>query len=414
MVDMTTEPELTGFAIDAAPAELRLAPLDWLLSFHGLDATRIAANDFVPAAEWIRDGLDADNVHVVLAGSTAVNPRFVGSAHGPSSDPSLVTASDAILAAVLGDGQSILLDEAGQNSPFAADPQLQQFNVVAVLCVPMTLSGRCIGAIYADARSQRTWTEGDLAVIELAAGLLALLWDHRRLLCQSANNAAMVEAGLAAQKMSHAVKNILQMVCGAGEVIEFALKNKHYDRLQRSWNILQPNLQRMKKFTLDMLDFSRPRPFDFAPADPATLIASVAQTFAPVLQSRSVKLDLWLDAAPKSVPLDSDRAAEMLGNLILYSLDRIGSQSGSIRIECRPNADLTAVEILISDSGPAVEPATANQIFTPYEPTRDQLSTGLGLAIARRIAQTHNGSIALETTSSGSAFRITLPLTLAR
>ncbi len=139
--------------IDAAPAEQHPAPLDWLLSFRGLDAgPHRTANDFVPAAEWIRDGLDADNVHVVLAGSAAANPRPVGSAHAPHSDPSLVTASDAILAAVLGDGQSILLDDAGQNSPFAADPQLQRFNIVSVLCVPMTLSGRCIGAIYADAR----------------------------------------------------------------------------------------------------------------------------------------------------------------------------------------------------------------------------------------------------------------------
>jgi signal transduction histidine kinase len=408
MTETAIRLDTTRQTIDTAPATQHPAPLDWLLSFRGLDPARLEQDDFAPAAEWIRDGLDADNVHIVLSDSPAAKPRFVGSACAPNSDPSLCTASVAILAAVLGDGQTVLLDNAGRNTPFAADPQLQRFNVASVLCVPLSVSGRCLGAIYADARTPRLWNDGELAVIELAAGLLALAWDHRRLLRQTRDNVAMAEAGLAAQKMSHAVKNILQMVCGAGEVIDFALKNKHIDRIQRSWDILGPNLQRMKKFTLDMLDYSRPRPFEFAPADPAALIAAVAESFTAALSSRDIRLDLRLDAAPKSVTLDSARVTEMLRNLIFYALDRIGAQPGRLGIECRTNTNNSAVEILISNSGPALDPAATNDIFAPYEPDRGQLSTGLGLAIARRIAQTHNGSIALD--PADNAFGITLPL----
>ena len=258
----------------------------------------------------------------------------------------------------------------------------------------------------------RPWNDGDLAVLELAAGLLALAWDHRRLLHQIRDNTAMAEAGLAAQKMSHAVKNILQMVCGAGEVIDFALKNKHIDRIQRSWDILGPNLQRMKKFTLDMLDYSRPRPFEFAPANPAAIVSAVTESFAAVLSSRKIQLDLRLNSAPKSVPLDSARVTEMIRNLILFALDRIGPQPGRLGIECRTNAKNSAVEILISNSGPALDPTAGDDLFAPYEPDRGQLSTGLGLAIARRIAQTHNGSIALD--PADNIFRITLPLVPAR
>ncbi|NLH15984.1 MAG: GAF domain-containing sensor histidine kinase [Phycisphaerae bacterium] len=405
MADTITIFDTNRKTIDAIPATQRPAPLDWLLSFRSLDSARLQRDDFAPAAEWIRDGLDADNVYIVFAG-----PRTVGSNHAPQSDPNLNTASQAILAAALVDGQSVLLDRAGDNTPFAADPQLQRFNIVSVLCVPMSAAGRRLGVIYADARSPRPWNEGDLAILELAADLLALQWDHQRLFRQTLDNLAMAEAGLAAQKMSHAVKNILQMVCGAGEVIDFALKNKHLDRLQRSWDILQPNLQRMKKFTLDMLDYSRPRPFEFAPADPAALIAAVADSFAGIFQSRKIQLELGLDAAPKPVTLDSARVTEMLRNLILYSLDRIGPNPGLIGIHCRPSADRSTVEIRVSNSGPAFDAAAAKELFTPYEPDRDQLSTGLGLAIARRIAQTHNGSILLD--PADKTFRVSLPLSM--
>lgn len=218
----------------------------------------------------------------------------------------------------------------------------------------------------------------------------------------------MAEAGLAAQKMSHAVKNILQMVCGAGEVIDFALKNKHLDRLQQATRYPQPNLQRMKKFvTLDMLDYSRPQRASLPRTDPAALIAAVAESFSGIFQTRKIQLQVGLGAAPKSVTLDSARVTEMLRNLILYALDRIGPQPGLIRINCRPSPNNSAVEILVSDSGPAVDSTPADDIFAPYEPDRDQLSTGLGLAIARRIAQTHNGSIVLD--SADKTFRVTLP-----
>ncbi len=403
-METTTELDSTRQTIAADAATRRPAPLDWLLSFRSLDVACLEREDFSSAAEWIRDGLDADNLYVVLSDSVGMRP--VGSVFAPQSDPTLFTASDRVIASVLADGQALLLDRSGSKSSFVSDPQLQRFNVVSVLCVPISVAGQRFGVLYADARSPRSWNEGDLAVLELAADLLALQWDRLCLARQVRDNNAMAEAGLAAQKMSHAVKNILQMVCGAGEVIDFALKNKHLDRLQRSWDILQPNLQRMKKFTLDMLDYSRPRPLEFAPAAPADLIAAAVESLAGVFQTRRIQLELNLDAAPKSVLLDSTRVTEMLRNLILYSLDRMGSDPGQIRIHCRLIADQSAVEILISDTGPAFD-ASAD-IFSPYEPDRDQLSTGLGLAIARRIVQNHNGTIGI--IPAPATFQILLPL----
>ena len=69
--------------------------------------------------------------------------------------------------------------------------------------------------------------------------------------------------------------------------------------------------------------------------------------------------------------------------------------------------------IRVSDTGPGVPPADQERIFERFvqlDPARRHLGAGLGLPIARWIAEAHGGSLALEqSTSSGSTFRVVLP-----
>ena len=48
--------------------------------------------------------------------------------------------------------------------------------------------------------------------------------------------------------------------------------------------------------------------------------------------------------------------------------------------------------VRVSDNGPGVEPALVHRIFDPYFSTHDS-GTGLGLPIARRIAEEHGGDV---------------------
>lgn len=68
------------------------------------------------------------------------------------------------------------------------------------------------------------------------------------------------------------------------------------------------------------------------------------------------------------------------------------------------------VEIIVADDGPGVPPEIADTLFEPLVTARAG-GTGLGLALARRIAEAHGGSIALLPTAAGATFRIELPAT---
>ena len=66
------------------------------------------------------------------------------------------------------------------------------------------------------------------------------------------------------------------------------------------------------------------------------------------------------------------------------------------------------VVLTVADDGPGVPPEIATTLFEPLV-TRSVGGTGLGLALARRIASAHGGTIAHVATAQGATFRIELP-----
>ena len=71
-----------------------------------------------------------------------------------------------------------------------------------------------------------------------------------------------------------------------------------------------------------------------------------------------------------------------------------------------------AVEVDVEDTGPAWTPATRRRLFEPLITTKEQ-GIGLGLALVKRIAERHGGSVAYSDRPGGGA-RFTVRLPVAR
>ena len=68
------------------------------------------------------------------------------------------------------------------------------------------------------------------------------------------------------------------------------------------------------------------------------------------------------------------------------------------------------VVLRVADDGPGVPPADVDRIFQPFVTTSPRPeSTGLGLPVAREIAEAHRGSLELEPVPSGASFRLRVP-----
>jgi signal transduction histidine kinase len=131
--------------------------------------------------------------------------------------------------------------------------------------------------------------------------------------------------------------------------------------------------------------------------------------FAPVASRRRVALTF---EGPLDTEFQADRPKlrQALDNLLANAL-KFTPRGGRVRV--RVWRDAAHVVFEVADSGPGVAPAEQRSIFDRYtQGSRGRAAggAGLGLAIARGIAEAHLGSIDVsESDLGGAAFRVTLP-----
>lgn len=116
---------------------------------------------------------------------------------------------------------------------------------------------------------------------------------------------------------------------------------------------------------------------------------------------------------PKNGQVSVDGSATLLQqavlNLIVNAEQALaGRTDGAIQVEM----DLPQgwVVLSVSDNGPGVDPAVADRMFEPFVTTKArEEASGLGLAVARQIAELHGGTLSLETRGAGACFALRLP-----
>jgi len=123
--------------------------------------------------------------------------------------------------------------------------------------------------------------------------------------------------------------------------------------------------------------------------------------------SKPIEIVLNKNAALPELEHDSDQIRQVIINLLLNAIQSIEGQ-GRITVEVESREQAAA--IIVSDTGRGILHAHLPNIFRPFYTTKGN-GTGLGLSLARRIVEEHDGGI--EVTSivgKGSKFVVLLPL----
>jgi signal transduction histidine kinase len=96
-------------------------------------------------------------------------------------------------------------------------------------------------------------------------------------------------------------------------------------------------------------------------------------------------------------------------NLIVNAEQSLaGQQGGTIRIEMELPEGWVVVRVV--DNGRGIDEAIADRLFEPFMTTRSRDdSSGLGLCVARQIAEQHGGTLTVEPATAGAAFALRLP-----
>jgi signal transduction histidine kinase len=366
--------------------------------------------------ELITERFSADHAYILFENGNRNGLELFAGTQRNAEDGSASTFSGPLIEKVIRTSQGILVKDPINCEDFSRDPNFQKFNVKSVICVPVNGTITPAGVIYLDSlQEQCHWSEEDLKLLDFVGAYVRLALEVARLRQQSAENQQLITAGQVTRHISHSVKNILQLLTGAAEVIDLGLRTNDIPRVKRSWNILKPSLERIKKFMLDMLDFSRERPLELGPCEFNKVIQSAVDSLSAQLKRKKTKLHICVDRQIPTVELDSERTYKMAANLILNAVDNVDSDTGVVTVETKYLQQKNAVQFSVMDNGPGIAQEAKEKIFLPFQSGRNELATGLGPAIAKNIAEQHRGRIEIESEMGrGTTFRVILPAKLVQ
>jgi two-component system NtrC family sensor kinase len=210
--------------------------------------------------------------------------------------------------------------------------------------------------------------------------------------------------------LSHSIKNMLQGMRFGADAVELALSKGELAKAQEGWPVLQRNLDRIHALALNMLAWAKERPLEPEPCDMHEIVREVRELLAPAAGRRRVGTVLSLDDALPPVSIDAPAMHQALTNLVLNAIEAAPERTGLVTITSRYDAATDEVVLSVRDNGPGIPDAVRGRLFEPFVSSKGQRGTGLGLAVARKIAERHGGRLeVLESSRSGTAFALTLP-----
>ena len=212
--------------------------------------------------------------------------------------------------------------------------------------------------------------------------------------------------------VSHDLKAPLRHLSMFAEMISEDLHRGEFAELPHYADHVRKSAARMRRIIDSLLEFSQIAYRITAPKPVA--LSEVVRDALALLESHvnesrgTVEIGVLPDVMGDPELLKR-LAQNLIGNALKY---RRAGVAPVVRIYGRPSVD--GVDLIVEDEGIGIEPQHVDRIFEVFQRLhRDETTyqgTGVGLALARRIVESHNGVIALDTSyGPGARFVVTFP-----
>jgi two-component system sensor histidine kinase HydH len=203
-------------------------------------------------------------------------------------------------------------------------------------------------------------------------------------------------------ELAHELKNPLASVKGLAALVGKDLDGKRAERM----GVMRREIDRMQSILEEFLNFSRPlAPLNLRTVPVRDLADKVAELHEGLATLRHVEI-VVASFGSTSVTCDPRKVQQILVNLIQNAIDA-SPDHGRIDIRIYDEGPQVIVEVL--DEGEGIDKHLGDRIFEAGITTKEH-GTGLGLTVARAIAQQHQGDLhLLDREGGGCRARLVLP-----
>jgi two-component system NtrC family sensor kinase len=330
-----------------------------------------------------------------------------------------IHASRTIINYVIEKSEGVLSSNAMTDSRFSKGKSVHNLGIRSALCVPIKcrrIDGKdgddIIGVIYIDSSVKNYTYSPDQLRLLTAIGLQAgLAIQNAKLYQQGLQAERLAAIGETTAALSHSIKNILQALRGGADVVEMGIKGNNVPQLTKGWRVVDRNLEKIYNLTMNLLAYSKEREPRLELINPKKLLDECVELLATAANDKGVMVVADVDKDHPAVPLDPDGMHQVIMNLLSNALDAVTPQEGLIRIVCHYQAEQRQTMIEVIDNGSGIPEPMMKHMFELFHSTKGNRGTGIGLAVARKIVEEHEGSISVQSRAGeGTTFTLRLPV----
>lgn len=218
--------------------------------------------------------------------------------------------------------------------------------------------------------------------------------------------------------MAHELRNPLAPIRNALQVMRMTADRP--EAAERSRQLVERQVDHLVRLIDDLLDASRMTTnklrIDRAPVDLADPLRAAVETAQPLVTAAGLTLAVRLPDAPVVVHADGVRLTQLFTNL-LANAAKYTEPGGRVTLAVEAAGDADGVRVRVADTGVGIPADMLPHVFDlfaqiDHSMNRSQGGLGIGLALAKRVAEMHGGRISAHSdgVGRGAEFVVELPL----
>jgi two-component system nitrogen regulation sensor histidine kinase GlnL len=246
-----------------------------------------------------------------------------------------------------------------------------------------------------------------LVIAEEQRGLILVFLDiteSARAQAELRRNRALTAVGQMTAQIAHEIKNPLGSIRFAAELLKRrgAENGEEAETLQ----VIERSVNHLAAIVSELSEFARPKELNLTEVNLNELLDGLIPMVADRLTKKRVRIEKQFS---QNIPLaryDGTELRKLFLNLIINAIDA-SHEGGTVKLKTHMNGG-REIYVDVEDRGTGMDHETLRRLFEPFYTTK-QTGTGLGMAIAKKIAELHRGDLNV-VSHSGEGTKVTVRL----
>ena len=403
--------------------------LSTLLKFSALINSSLEIESVLNnAMKWAEEFINAEASSIYELDEMN-NELYIRLARGEKKDPIKsirLKVGEGVAGWVVQSGQPIVVHDVRNEKKFSSKyDKMTGFKTRSLICVPLTLRGKTIGAIQViNKKSKEAFNNADLEILTGMSHQIAVAMENAKLYKRLEKKFELTyqELKIAQEKLirterlaamgnlvngvAHEIRNPITVIGGFAQRINNLSKDNA--EIKKFADIILGETVRLERLVRKVHEFSDVQSASLRPDNLNSVLERLLNRFRPTAYRQNVEIVASIDNDLPLIDMDPSQLVIALSNIFENALESI-HDSGRIELNVKRMND-HSINIIVKDTGSGIADDEIDSVYDPFVTSKTR-GVGLGLTMVHQIITNHHGEIKIQSAlSEGTTVTIVLPV----